>query len=134
MVMEKEIQPRKKREVIPPSEQTRPYPVFTPSVDIYESDNDLVLIADMPGVSDKDLNIDLRDDILTIVADVENPEGKEEAVILREYRWGRYYRQFNLIEDVDRDKISATLKDGVLKLVMPKAQKAKPIKIKVQGE
>lgn len=129
----KEIQTGKKREIVAPSEQTRPYPVFTPAVDIYENDKELVLLADMPGVTDKDLNIDLRDDVLTIVADVENPEGKGETVVEREYRWGRYYRQFSLVEDIDRDKINATLKDGVLRLVMPKAQKAKPIKIKVQG-
>jgi HSP20 family protein len=115
-----------------PAEQTRPEPVFTPAVDIYETDDGMVLMADLPGVAKEDLHIRLDEETLTIEADV--AEAKEDSnYLLNEYRVGRYYRQFRVNADFDRDKIEANLTNGELKLILPKAEAVKPRKITVSA-
>lgn len=129
----KEIKIKEKQEVNSPAEQTRPGLVFTPQVDIFETDTELVLLADMPGVRAEDLNIDLHDDTLSLSGDVRPFEGPEESDILIEYEVGKYYRQFALSEIIDQDKIDAKLENGVLNLTLPKVKKATPRKITVQS-
>jgi HSP20 family protein len=129
----KALQAREKKEVSTAAEQTKPGPTFTPAVDIFETETGLTLLADMPGVKAKDLDIDLRDDILTLVGEVAAPEGSDEVDVLKEYRTGKYVRQFTLSEAIDQSKISADLKNGVLRLVLPKAEKAVPRKISVMA-
>lgn len=128
----KELKIKEKQEVSTQAEQTRPGLVFTPQVDIFETDKALVLLADMPGVKANDLMIDLRDDTLTLTGDVQPFEGNEENSILIEYEVGKYYRQFALSEIIDQEKIDAQLTDGVLRLTLPKVKKATPRKIAVQ--
>jgi HSP20 family molecular chaperone IbpA len=127
----KEMQVKEKHEVSAPAEQTRPGLVFTPDVDIFETDLTITLLADLPGVRPEDLSIDLRDSVLTLSADIYPVEGGEEEDILIEYETGKYYRQFTLSEVVDQEKIDAKLSDGVLRLTLPKVQKAVPRKITV---
>jgi HSP20 family protein len=115
-----------------PVEQTRNEPVFTPAVDIYESDEGMILMADLPGVDKGDLHISLEEDTLTIEADVQKP-ADSGSYLLNEYRVGRFYRQFKISSDFDREKIQANLKDGELKLVLPKAEALKPRKIQVSA-
>lgn len=111
------------------AEQTRPVPVFQPPVDIYETDEMLVVLADLPGVKVDELSIDLENDVLRIQGGASGqPEGQS---LLREYEIGRYLRQFTLNEAIDRQKISAELKHGQLTLRLPKAAKAVPRKIAV---
>jgi HSP20 family molecular chaperone IbpA len=129
----KELQAKGKKEVADPAEQTKPGLLFTPAVDIFENEKELTIIADMPGVKPKDLEIDLRKDTLSIIGDVEAPESPGETDIVREFRTGRYLRQFTLSEIVDQEKIEASLKDGVLRLKLPKVEKAVPKKITVQA-
>jgi HSP20 family protein len=129
----KALEAKEKQELSAPAEQTRPGPTFTPAVDIFENNKEITLLADMPGVKAKDLDIDLRDDVLTLSGGVESPEGPVERVVLREYRTGRYVRQFTLSDAIDQANIDAELKDGVLRLVLPKAKKAVPKKIKVKA-
>jgi HSP20 family molecular chaperone IbpA len=129
----KEIKVRQKEEVATPAEQTRPGAVFAPRVDIYETDTAIVLKADIPGVKADDLNIDLRDNVLTLVGDVLPAEGSGEESIVVEYETGRYYRQFTLSEVIDQGKIDAKLRNGVLELVLPKVEKATPRKIAVKS-
>jgi HSP20 family molecular chaperone IbpA len=131
MTESKELQVKDKQAVATPAEQTRPGPVFTPVVDIFETENEIRLLADMPGVKPEDLNIDLRDDILTIIGDVQPWEAAGEADLLVEYEIGRFYRQFTLAETIDQDRIEAKLADGVLNLTLPKHAKATPRKITV---
>lgn len=128
----KELKIKEKQEASTPAEQTRPGLVFTPSVDIFETDKELVLLADMPGVKAEDLNIDLRDDTLTLSGDVQPDQTTGENEIFIEYEVGKYYRQFSLSEIIDQTKIDAQLKDGVLRLTLPKVEKATPRKIAVQ--
>ena len=129
----KALQPKEKAEVATTAEQTRPGLVFTPAVDIFETDNDMTLMADMPGVKADDLNIDLRDNMLTLEGDVKTPETPDEMDVIREYHTGKYYRQFTLSQVIDQGKIDAELKDGVLRLNLPKIVAATPRKITVKS-
>lgn len=126
-----ELKVKEKQEAATPGELTRPGRVFTPEVDIYESDREITLLADMPGVLTDGLNIDLRDDTLTLTGEIAPWEGAKEEDILIEYETGRYFRQFTLSEVIDQTKIDAKLRDGVLHLSLPKVAKATPRKIKV---
>ena len=129
----RDLHARGKQEVSGTAEQTRPGPTFTPPVDIFETETGITLLADMPGVKAKDLDIDLRDNILTLAGEVASPEGSDEVDVLREYRTGKYVRQFTLSEAIDQSKINADLKNGVLRLVLPRAEKAVPRKITVKA-
>jgi HSP20 family molecular chaperone IbpA len=129
----KELKVKEKQEVSTAAEQTKPGLVFTPSVDIFENETEIVLLADMPGVKAQDLNIDLRDNTLTLDGGVEPVEGAGEEDVLIEYEVGKYHRQFSLSEVIDQAKIDAQLKDGVLRLTLPKVEKATPRTITVQA-
>lgn len=129
----KELKVKEKQELSASAEHTKPGPVFTPAVDIFETDKEITLLADMPGVDPKDLNIDLRDDTLTLVGEIQPFEGADEQDILIEYEVGKYFRQFTLSEVIDQDRIEAKLNDGVLRLNLPKVEKAKPRKIAVNA-
>lgn len=129
----KALKVKQKAEVTSPAEQTRPGLVFTPAVDIFETDRAITLLADMPGVKAGDLNIDLHENVLTLDGNVTSPEGADEVDILREYRTGKYYRQFTLSQVIDQAKIDAELKDGVLRLRLPKVEAATPRKIAVKS-
>ncbi len=127
----KEMQVKGKQEVSANAEQTRPGPVFIPVVDIYETEKDIVMLADMPGVKPDKLDIDLRENTLTVMGDISPFEGPDEEDLLVEYEVGKYFRRFTLPDVIDQEKIDAKLKDGVLTLVLPKAEKAKPRKIAI---
>ena len=128
----KEIQAREKQESPASAELTKPGPVFVPAADIFETENEITLLADMPGVKAEDVNIDLRENILTLEGDATPPENIGGEDILREYEIGKYYRQFTLSESIDQQKIEAGLNDGVLRLTLPKVEKASPRKIMVK--
>jgi HSP20 family protein len=129
----KELKIRGKQEVATPAEQTRPGVIFSPNVDIFETDQHLTLLADLPGVISEKLSIDLRDNILTLSGDVEPYASADEKELLVEYEIGKYYRQFTLSEIIDQNRIEAQLKDGVLRLTLPKVEKAAPRSIKVSA-
>lgn len=128
-----DIQVKEKQESTPSVEQTTPGRTFMPAVDIFETEREITLIADMPGVSPDHLDIDLRENTLTLAGDVAAPESAEETHVLQEYETGKYFRQFTLSEVIDQGKIDAKLNDGVLRLSLPKVEKAKPRKITVQA-
>lgn len=127
----KEMQVKGKQEISADAEQTRPGPVFIPVVDIYETEKDIVMLADMPGVKPDKVDIDLRENALTVMGDISPFEGPNEEDLMVEYEVGKYFRRFTLPDVIDQEKIDAKLKDGVLTLVLPKAEKAKPRKIAI---
>ena len=133
MAESKELQVKEKKEVTAPAEQTRPGLVFTPEVDIFETDRAIILMADMPGVAANDVDIDLRDGVLTLSGSVKPWEGSAESNVLVEFEIGKYYRQFTLSEAIDQDRIEAQLEDGVLRLNLSKAEKALPRRIAVSA-
>jgi len=103
---------------------------ITPPVDIYEMPECLVVTADVPGVSQEDLDIRVDNNVLTIQGRAKHAVADESTY--REYELVNVFRQFELTDSVDQSKISADLKHGVLTLVLPKAEVAKPRQIPVQ--
>ena len=129
----KDMQVKGKQEVTGSAEQTRSGPVFVPPVDIFEIDGNIVLKADLPGVRADDLNIDLKENLLTLTGEMKPFEAADECDLMVEYEVGQYYRQFTIPEQIDREKIDAQLKQGVLTLTLPKAEAAKPRKIEIKS-
>ena len=129
----KDLKVKEKQEVASSVEQTRPGLVFTPDVDIFETDKEIILLADMPGVTAENLTIDLRDNVLTLSGSTDAGENKGDSVLISEYETGKYYRQFNIAEVVNQAKIDAQLSDGVLRLTLPKVEKAQPRQITVKA-
>ena len=106
--------------------------VFLPAVDIFETPEALVLVADMPGVAADKVTVDLKDNHLVISGEVAPPVGQGETMIEAEYYTGDFQREFHVGSLIDQGKIEASMKDGVLHLVLPKVEKAKPRKIEVK--
>lgn len=114
-------------------ERTRAKKVYTPAVDIIEKKDTIVVLADMPGVDEKTVDITLEKDLLTIHGNVEEEFHKDHRLVLSEYGTGDYERTFTVSGEIDRDHIKATVKDGVLRLILPKAEIARTKKIPVTG-
>jgi len=107
---------------------------LAPSVDIAETDKAYILKAELPGVSKDDLDVSIKDGLLTINAEskFEHDEEKQGRLIRQERRYGKYVRSLRLGADVDESKVKADYKDGVLALTLPKAEEVQPKKIEVQ--
>ena len=133
MAETKDLKVKEKQELQSSAEQTKPGLVFTPDVDIFESENEITLLADMPGVTSDNISIDLNEGVLTLTGDVKPWENADEKDVMVEFEIGKYYRQFALSEIIDQEKIEAKREDGVLRLTLPKAEKAKPRKITVNA-
>lgn len=123
-------------DVAPPTESGRPTPppvVRTPPIDIFEEPDGLTLMADLPGVAEDSVAIELEENLLTLRArgSCALPEGAEP--MLEEFPLGAFQRTFILSDEVDRTRISAELKSGVLRLLMPKAERARPRRIEIKG-
>jgi HSP20 family molecular chaperone IbpA len=114
-------------------ERTKPRRVFKPDVDITEQKDDTVLTADLPGVDDKSLDITLEKNVITIRGKVEPEIPAGYRLAYGEYEVGDYERAFTLSDEVDKDRIQATIKNGVLRLVLPKAAAAKARKIAISA-
>ncbi|MBC8188252.1 MAG: Hsp20/alpha crystallin family protein [Proteobacteria bacterium] len=126
----REIEAREKSEVA--TENTRPGLVFRPDVDILERPDAYVIHADMPGVNEKTVEIDLDKGILALNAQPAESEDPERF-LHSEYRAGGYHREFRVSEDIDSAAVSATMKDGVLELLLPKSAEHQPRRIEVAG-
>jgi HSP20 family protein len=131
---EKEMQFRDKQELKGTGEPTKTGLTFIPAVDIFETEEALTMMAEMPGVDQQGLHIDLKDNQISILGEVAEFPVTQERTLLKEFETGRFFRQFNLSEVIDQSKISAHLKNGVLKVVLPKIEKAKPRRIEVMME
>lgn len=115
------------------AERTREVRCFVPRADIYEMDDQIVILTDVPGASEKSIDIQLEKNVLTINAAV-NPDSMEDySLAYAEYEVGDFTRSFRLSNAIDQDKIKATLKDGVLQLVLPKAPVARARKIQLKA-
>lgn len=114
-------------------EPTRSGPVYTPAADIFEDEQAIMVLADMPGVTASDLTIDLRENVLTLAGRAKGSTGNAESLVLQEFEPGTFLRQFSLAETIDQSKIDAHLANGVLRVVLPKVEKAKPRQISVRS-
>lgn len=115
-------------------ERTRTRRTFVPRVDIYEAHDKVVLLADMPGVGESSVDITLEKNILAVRGQVEFSPPENYELAYAEYYVGDYERTFALSDEVDRARIEATMKNGVLRLVLPKDESAKTRKIAVRTE
>ena len=124
-----------KQEVQPSGtvERTRPGRVYTPAVDIYETPDAVVLVADMPGVDQQSVDVTLDKGVLTIYGRVEPWQPEGHSLRYAEYGIGDYQRSFTISNEIAWDKIEGTVKDGVLRLTLPKAGPAQTKKIPVKG-
>jgi len=103
-----------------------------PLIDIHEGPDGLVLEADLPGATQDGLTIQLEDNVLTLLAHVEAPVPRGARPLHEEYRVGPFQRSFILSDEVERGRITAELKDGVLRLLLPKAERAKTRRIEIK--
>ncbi|MBI3862330.1 MAG: Hsp20/alpha crystallin family protein [Planctomycetia bacterium] len=119
---------------LPPEVAPAERALFTPPIDIYESDEGLVLIADLPGVSVGSLELQVQNNKLTLLGRVASQVPAGARQLHKEYEEGDFLRSFILSEDVDHERVSARLNNGVLEVVLPRAPKSAPRRIQVNGD
>ncbi len=131
-----ELMEKNKLEATPDNgaEQTRPNKLFIPKTDIYESKDHLLLLAEMPGVKQDAVDITLEHNVLTIHGHVDPPQLEGYSLAYAEYGVGDYRRVFALSNEIDREGIQASVKNGILKLVLPKSRNSIPRKINIKAE
>ena len=113
------------------AEPTSERPWFQPSVNIYETPEELVVTANMPGTCADDIDVEFDNGVLTIHGKVKDRQPEGVQYLLREYAVGDFHRTFEVSERIDREKISAEYAGGVLTLHLPKVEEARPRKITV---
>jgi HSP20 family protein len=119
------------RQAVATEEQTRPERSYRPNVDILETSDGLRLWADLPGVDEKSVEVDLVDDVLSIRARVSVAEYENRRPLYTEYNVGSYEARFRVSDAIDGARISAKLANGVLELALPKVETAKLRKIQI---
>ena len=126
-----ELQVQKKRELEGKEESTIPTRTFVPTADIYEDRDSLKVILEMPGVDKGHIDVRVEEGVLFVEGRLDLTKYRGLQPLYTEYNIGNYARSFRLSNTIDQDKIGAELKDGVLSLTLPKAEKAKPRTIQV---
>jgi HSP20 family protein len=132
MANRQELQVQQKRELDKKQEDTIPARVFLPTADIYETDDALNVVLEMPGVEKNSVDIRVEDGVLRIDGRLDFSKYQGLQPLYTEYNVGHYSRSFRLPSRIDQTKIAAELKDGVLSLVLPKVEEAKPRTIQVK--
>ena len=132
MATNQELQVQQKRELEKREEATTPTRVFVPNADIYETNDALTVILEMPGVEKNNVDVRVEDDVLHVTGQLDLSKYKGLAPLYTEYNIGNYARNFRLSNKIDQNKIAAELKDGVLWLTLSKAEEAKPRTIEIK--
>jgi HSP20 family protein len=127
----KYLEVQEKKELVEKEEKTVAARYFVPNSDIYETEDALTVVMEVPGVTKDNVNIDLENDLLAVEGRINFSSYAELDPVYSEYNVGHFTRKFSLSSKIDQGKISAELSDGVLKLVLPKAEEAKPRRIKI---
>jgi HSP20 family molecular chaperone IbpA len=128
---QQELQVQQKREVEKKQESTIPSRVFLPVTDIFETEQALTVVLEMPGVSKDSAEIGIESDILTITGRIDFSKYEGLQPLYTEYNIGHYSRSFQISSKIEQEGITAELTNGVMTLVLPKAEKAKPRRISV---
>jgi HSP20 family protein len=132
MPTRQELQVQQKRELENKEESTIPARVFLPTADIYETNDALKVVLEMPGVHKNSVDIRVEDGVLKIEGQLDFSKYQGLQPLYTEYNVGHYSRSFRLSSKIDQNKIAAELNDGVLFLVLPKVEEAKPRTIQVK--
>ncbi|WP_024511384.1 Hsp20/alpha crystallin family protein [Bradyrhizobium sp. ARR65] len=131
MASKQELQVAQKRELEKKEETTIPARIFVPNADIYETKDGLNVVLEMPGVDKNSIDVRVEDDVLKVDGRLDFSKYQDLQPLYTEYNVGHFSRTFRLSSKIDQDKISAELQDGVLSLMLPLAEKAKPRTIRV---
>jgi len=125
----------KKQEVrdVKSVERTRSGRVYLPLTDIVETRDDIWIYADMPGVNNRSLDVEIENNVLTLQGLVDTEAPADTEPVRGEYGIGDFWRSFTLSDSIDKSKIEAAIKDGVLKLRLPKAEPAKARRIEIKA-
>ena len=126
-----ELQVREKRELEKNQESTAPARTFVPSADIFETEPALTVVLEMPGVDKNNVDVSIEGGVLTVQGRLDFAKYEGLQPIYTEYNIGHYRRSFSLSQKIEQAKISAEMADGVLTLVLPKAEEAKPRRITI---
>ena len=132
MADQQELQVQQKREVEKAQEATRPTRAFLPNADIFETEDALTVVLEMPGVDRDNIDVSVENGLLTVEGKINVNKYEGLRPLYSEYNIGPYRRSFRISNRVDQDKIRAEMRDGVITLVLPKAEAAKPRRIEVK--
>jgi HSP20 family protein len=125
------LEVQEKKEVAPKSEKTVPARYFVPLTDIFENEDALTVVMEMPGVEKKDLDVQIENDVLRVEGRIDFAKYQGLEPLYAEYNVGHYARSFALSNQVDTQRINAALEDGVLTLKLPKVEQARPRRIPI---
>jgi len=128
---QQELQVQQKREVEKKQERTVPARTYLPTTDIFETEQELTVVMEMPGVDRQNVEVTVENNVLSVSGRIDFSKYEGLQPVYTEYNVGHYARSFELSSKIDQGKITADLKDGVMTLVLPKAEEAKPRRIKV---
>ena len=131
MAAQQELQVQQKREVEKTQESTTPMRAFLPNTDIFESDEALTVVLEMPGVEKGNVEVNVDNGVLTVEGRIKFDKYEGMEPVYTEYSVGPYRRSFRISGTIDQNKIRAEMIDGVVTLVLPKAEAAKPRRIEV---
>jgi HSP20 family molecular chaperone IbpA len=126
-----EVAVREKKELVGKEEQTVPGRYYVPVADIYETEDALRVVMEIPGVERKDVNVALENDVLRVDARIDFSKYEGMEPVYTEYNVGNWTRSFTLSNKIDQEHISAQLEHGVLTLTLPKAKEAQPRRIAI---
>jgi HSP20 family molecular chaperone IbpA len=118
---------------VPPESIPEGQAAYTPPIDIHDGPDGLTLEADLPGSAESNLFVQLEDNVLNLHARIESPAPEGARLLHEEYWVGDYFRSFILSDEVDRERITAELKNGVLRLFLPKADRARTRRIEIRS-
>ncbi len=132
MASGQELQVQEKRELQRKEESTIPVRTFLPTTDIFETNDALKVVMEMPGVDKSNLEVNVENDVLSVSGRIDLLKYEKLQPVYTEYNIGHYRRTFNLSSSrINQDRIAAEMKDGVLTLTLPKVEQAKPRRISV---
>jgi HSP20 family molecular chaperone IbpA len=132
MAGQQELQVQQKREVDKAQEPTTPTRSFLPTTDIFETEDALTVVLEMPGVDRDNIDVMVENGVLTVEGKINFNKYEGLQPVYGEYNIGPYRRSFRISSRVDQEKIRAEMRDGVVTLVLPKAEEAKPRRIEVR--
>ena len=133
MANPQELAVREKKELATKEERTVPGRFYVPQTDVYETEDALTVVMEVPGVGREDIEIELKDDVLRVEGKIDFAKYGGMEPVYTEYNVGHWARSFSLSDKVDRERIEARLEDGVLMLTLPKTAAARPRQIEIRG-
>jgi HSP20 family protein len=132
MARSQALEVQQKKELVSKEEKTVPARYFVPSTDIYETEDALTVVMEVPGVEKKDITVKLENDVLRVEGQINFSKYAGMEPVYTEYNVGHYARAFSLSNKIDQNDISAQLDDGVLTLTLKKAKEARPRRIEIR--